>query len=124
LVGSAADTVVADKGYDSDQLVDFIREGEGEGEAVAVIPPRRNRRTRRRYDRTIYKDRNCIERLRRSVKYEEVYLHGYTNGTEVRASLAKYFSCYNARRSHQSHEYRTPDEVYFEALAASTPMAA
>ena len=69
-------------------------------------------------------DNVFIERLWRSVKYEEVYLHGYTNGTEARNSLTKYFSFYNARRSHQALEYRTPDEVYFEALAASTPMAA
>jgi len=69
-------------------------------------------------------DNVFIERLWRSVKYEEVYLHAYTNGTEARASLTKYFSFYNARRSHQALEYRTPDEVYFEALAASAPMAA
>jgi putative transposase len=69
-------------------------------------------------------DNVFIERLWRSVKYEEVYLHGYTNGTQARTSLTKYFSFYNARRSHQALEYRTPDEVYFEALAASTPMAA
>jgi putative transposase len=69
-------------------------------------------------------DNVFIERLWRSVKYEEVYLHGYTNGTQARTSLTKYFSFYNARRSHQALEYRTPDEVYFEALAASTSMAA
>jgi len=69
-------------------------------------------------------DNVFIERLWRSVKYEEVYLHGYANGTEARASLARYFSFYNARRSHQALEYRTPDEVYFAALAVSTPLAA
>jgi len=69
-------------------------------------------------------DNVFIERLWRSVKYEEVYLHGYMNGTEARTSLTKYFSFYNARRSHQALEYRTPDEVYFEALAATTSMAA
>jgi putative transposase len=69
-------------------------------------------------------DNVFIERLWRSVKYEEVYLHGYTNGTEARTGLTRYFSFYNARRSHQTLEYRTPDEVYFEALAATTPMAA
>ena len=69
-------------------------------------------------------DNVFIERLWRSVKYEEVYLHGYVNGTEARAGLTRYFSFYNARRSHQSLEYRTPDEVYFEALAAPTLMAA
>ena len=69
-------------------------------------------------------DNVFIERLWRSVKYEEVYLHAYTNGTEVRAALTRYFRFYNARRSHQALEYRRPDEVYFEALAASTPIAA
>jgi transposase-like protein len=69
-------------------------------------------------------DNVFIERLWRSVKYEEVYLHGYANGTEARTSLTRYFSFYNARRSHQALEYRTPDEVYFNALAASTRMAA
>jgi putative transposase len=69
-------------------------------------------------------DNVFIERLWRSVKYEEVYLHGYANGTQARASLTTYFSFYNARRSHQALEYRTPDEVYFEAIAATTSMAA
>ena len=69
-------------------------------------------------------DNVFIERLWRSVKYEEVYLHGYANGTEARAALTRYFSFYNTRRSHQALEYRTPDEVYFAALAATTPMAA
>jgi putative transposase len=69
-------------------------------------------------------DNVFIERLWRSVKYEEVYLHGYSNGTEARSALSRYFSFYNARRSHQALEYRTPDELYFEALAATTPMAA
>ena len=58
-------------------------------------------------------DNVFIERLWRSVKYEEVYLHGYANGTEARARLKEYFAFYNAKRTHQSHEYKTPDEVYF-----------
>jgi putative transposase len=69
-------------------------------------------------------DNVFIERLWRSVKYEEVYLHGYENGTEARTSLTRYFSFYNARRSHQALQYKTPDEVYFNGLAASTQMAA
>jgi len=69
-------------------------------------------------------DNVFIERLWRSVKYEEVYLHAYTNGTEARMALTRYFSFYNARRSHQSLEYRTPDEVYFDGLAAALPSAA
>lgn len=66
-------------------------------------------------------DNVFIERLWRSVKYEEVYLHAYENGSEARAGLTKYFEFYNARRTHQSHDYRTPDAVYF--AAPSAPMA-
>ncbi|MGC1379699.1 MAG: IS3 family transposase [Candidatus Baltobacteraceae bacterium] len=69
-------------------------------------------------------DNVFIERLWRSVKYEEVYLHAYTNGTEARAGLTRYFSLYNARRSHQSLDYRTPDEVYFDELVVTTRVAA
>jgi putative transposase len=69
-------------------------------------------------------DNVFIERLWRSVKYEEVYLHAYANGTEARAALTRYFGFYNAVRSHQSLEYRTPDEVYFTALAESAAVAA
>jgi putative transposase len=65
-----------------------------------------------------------IERLWRSVKYEEVYPHAYGNGTEARTALARYFSFYNSRRSHQSLGYRTPDEMDFGALAAATAVAA
>lgn len=59
LVGSSPETVIADKGYDSEELVTFIREGD----AKAVIPPRRTRLHRRRYDRAAYRDRNRIERF-------------------------------------------------------------
>ena len=69
-------------------------------------------------------DNVFIERLWRSVKYEEVYLHAYANGTEARTALTRYFGFYNAVRSHQSLEYRTPDEVYFSALGESTAVAA
>lgn len=68
-------------------------------------------------------DNVFIERLWRSVKYEEVYLHAYANGSEARAGLSKYFTRYNTRRSHQSLGYRTPDEAYFGGLA-SMPIAA
>jgi putative transposase len=69
-------------------------------------------------------DNVFIERLWRSVKYEEVYLHAYTNGTEARSGLSRYFSSYNAVRLHQCLEYHTPDEVYFGALADTLPVAA
>jgi putative transposase len=69
-------------------------------------------------------DNVFIERLWRSVKYEEVYLHAYTDGTEARTGLTRYFSFYNARRSHQALEYRRPDEVYFGALGDTIAVAA
>jgi putative transposase len=69
-------------------------------------------------------DNVFIERLWRSVKYEEVYLRAYTNGTEARESLKIYFRFYNERRLHENLNYATPDEVYFGQLAASTPAAA
>ena len=69
-------------------------------------------------------DNVFIERLWRSVKYEEVYLHAYTNGTEARSGLTRYFSSYNAIRLHQCLEYHTPDEAYFGALADTLPVAA
>jgi putative transposase len=69
-------------------------------------------------------DNVFIERLWRSVKYEEVYLRAYANGTEARESLTRYFAFYNGVRVHQTLEYGTPDETYFGGLAASTPMAA
>jgi putative transposase len=69
-------------------------------------------------------DNVFIERLWRSVKYEEVYLRAYANGTEARASLQIYFRFYNERRLHENLNYATPDEVYFGELAASTRAAA
>lgn len=59
LVGIDTQAVVGDKGYDSDELVDFIRHGA----AQAVIPPRRNRAHRRCYDTARYRKRNRIERF-------------------------------------------------------------
>jgi putative transposase len=69
-------------------------------------------------------DNVFIERLWRSVKYEEIYLRGYANGHEAQRSLAKYFAFYNARRVHETLGYATPDEMYFGALAKTTPAAA
>jgi putative transposase len=69
-------------------------------------------------------DNVFIERLWRSVKYEEVYLKGYETLTEARHALAAYFAMYNTRRPHQSLDYRTPDVVYFAALSAQARRAA
>lgn len=53
-----------------------------------------------------------VERLWRSVKYEEVYLHDYATVTEATLGLKRYFLFYNAERQHQSLDYQTPKEVY------------
>ena len=58
-------------------------------------------------------DNVFIERLWRSVKYENIYLHAYHNGNELRKGLREYFEFYNEERSHQALDYRTPDEVYY-----------
>jgi len=59
-----------------------------------------------------YNDNLFIERLWRSVKYEEVYLKAYQDGREARIGLGNYFSFYNTERPHQALGYRTPAEVY------------
>lgn len=59
-----------------------------------------------------YNDNLFIERLWRTVKYEEVYLKAYADGREARISLGTYFRFYNTSRPHQSLGYRTPAEVY------------
>ena len=61
-------------------------------------------------------DNVFVERLWRSVKYEEVYLRDYADGWEAEASLARYFDFYCHRRVHQALAYRTPAEVYYEAV--------
>jgi putative transposase len=57
-------------------------------------------------------DNVFVERLWRSVKYEDIYLRGYEGVPELRTGLGRYFPFYNEERPHQSLEYRTPGEVY------------
>jgi putative transposase len=68
-------------------------------------------------------DNVFIERLWRSVKYEEVYLRDYRDGWEAEASLAAYFRFYNDERIHQSLGYRTPADVYTERSQGPIPCA-
>jgi putative transposase len=63
--------------------------------------------------RGCWRDNVLIERLWRSVKYEEVYLRAYETVSEVRAGLERYFTFFNRRRPHQALRRRTPDAVYF-----------
>ncbi len=57
-------------------------------------------------------DNIFTERLWRTVKYEEVYLHDYDSPRHARQQLTAYFDFYNHRRLHQSLAYRTPAELY------------
>ena len=64
-----------------------------------------------------WRDNVFVERLWRSVKYEEVYLRAYDSVTEARNSLGSYLGFYNRKRPHSSLDGRTPDHVYFGGLA-------
>ena len=61
-----------------------------------------------------YLDNIFVERLWRSVKYEEVYLKAYQNGTEARKGIGAYLDFYNRERPHQALGYRTPGQVFEE----------
>lgn len=63
-------------------------------------------------------DNVFIERLWRSVKYEDVYLKEYTDGWDAQASLSAYFRFYNEERIHQALGYRTPGDVYRECSSS------
>lgn len=67
-----------------------------------------------------WRDNVFVERLWRTIKYEEVYLRAYASVSEARASLGRYIDgFYNTRRPHSSLGRLTPDEVYFNALPSS-----
>lgn len=69
-----------------------------------------------------WRDNVFVERLWRSVKYEEVYLHAYDTVSTARAGLDRYFRFYNTRRPHSGLDRQTPDQVYLDSLPL--PMAA
>ena len=63
-----------------------------------------------------WRDNVFVERLWRSVKYEEVYLRAYESVTEARGSIGRYLDFYNGRRPHSSLDGTTPDKAYFASL--------
>lgn len=63
-----------------------------------------------------WRDNVFVERLWRSIKYEEVYLHAYETVSAARAGIGRYIEFFNTRRPHSSLAARTPDVVYFESL--------
>ncbi len=66
--------------------------------------------------RGAWRDNVLVERLWRSVKYEEVYLRAYDSVGEARASIGRYLEFYNRKRPHSSLDARTPDQAYFGHL--------
>lgn len=60
-----------------------------------------------------WRDNVFVERLWRTVKYEEVYLKAYASVSEARASIERYLSFYNSTRPHSSLGGQTPDQAYF-----------
>jgi putative transposase len=66
-----------------------------------------------------WRDNVFVERLWRSIKYEEVYLRAYDTVSEARASIGRYLTFYNGRRPHSSLDRQTPDQAYFNRLAQS-----
>ncbi len=73
--------------------------------------------------RGAWRDNVFVERLWRTIKYEEVYLHAYSTVPEARAAIGKYLTFYNTKRPHSSLDGQTPDQAYFKALQP-VPVAA
>ena len=67
-----------------------------------------------------WRDNVFVERLWRSIKYEEVYLHAYDSVGEARQSIGRYLEFYNGRRPHSSLDGMTPDQAYFTPLPIRT----
>jgi len=63
-----------------------------------------------------WRDNVFVERLWRSIKYEEIYLKAYDTVGEARASIGRYLAFYNGRRPHSSLDRKTPDQAYFDRL--------
>lgn len=65
-----------------------------------------------------WRDNVFVERLWRTIKYDEVYLRAYESVSQARAWLARFIEFYNTRRPHSSLDRKTPDEFYFASLSA------
>jgi len=68
--------------------------------------------------RGAWRDNVFVERLWRTFKYEEVYLHAYESVSDARQRIGRFIEFYNSRRPHSSLGKMTPDEFYFASLPA------
>jgi transposase InsO family protein len=68
--------------------------------------------------RGAWRDNIFVERLWRTVKYEQVYLHAYDSVSEARRYIMRYFDWYNQSQPHSGLSRLTPDDVYYSTLTA------
>ena len=118
---------------EADFCVDALKEALGQGQPEVFNTDQGSQFTSLEFTRVLqdhgvkismdgkgrYADNIFVERLWRTVKYEEVYLKAYANATEARRELSAYFRFYNDQRPHQALGYRTPAEVFHEARNAA-----
>jgi putative transposase len=69
-------------------------------------------------DKGCWHDNVFVERLWRTIKYEQVYLHAYASMVDAKTHLKEYLGFYNSIRPHRSHDGKTPDTVYFRNAGA------
>ena len=112
---------------EADFCVDALREALGQGQPEVFNTDQGSQFTSLEFTRVLqdhgvkismdgkgrYNDNIFVERLWRTVKYEEVYLKAYANATEARRELSVYFRFYNNQRPHQALGYRTPAQMFF-----------
>ena len=112
---------------EADFCVDALKEALGQGQPEVFNTDQGSQFTSLEFTRVLqdhgvkismdgkgrYTDNIFVERLWRTVKYEEVYLKAYANAAEARKELGAYFRFYNNQRPHQALGYRTPAEVFF-----------
>jgi len=70
-----------------------------------------------------WRDNVFVERVWRSIKYEEVYLHAYDTVSDARAGIGRYINLYNTRRPHSRLDKKTPDEFYYANLQSERKAA-
>ena len=69
-------------------------------------------------------DNICIERFWRTIKYEEIYLNEYKNMKVLKKAIEKFIVKYNSKRLHSAIDYKTPNEVYYQAVNNPTSKGA
>ena len=70
-----------------------------------------------------WRDNVFVERLWRSVKYEEVYLRAYATVRQAREGISRYLNFFNSARPHTAHDGKTPDSAYYASLPAAAKAA-